>query len=67
VVVGLAISMFGVFRARFRENALHLERRLIVEFRDIVREPVPEPTDSRFKQWIVRERFPAQASDFVMP
>jgi hypothetical protein len=32
--------------------------RLVAEFREIVREPVPDPQDPRFKQWNVRERFP---------
>jgi hypothetical protein len=31
---------------------------LISEFREIVREPLPDPNDPRFKQWDVRERFP---------
>jgi len=57
-VVTLAFWIFGISRARFRENAFHLERRLIDEFRDIVREPVPDPNDPRFKQWNVSERFP---------
>ena len=34
------------------------ERRLLSEFRDIVREPVPDPDDRRFKKWNYRERFP---------
>jgi hypothetical protein len=34
------------------------ERRLISEFREIVREPLPDPADSRFKKWDARERFP---------
>jgi hypothetical protein len=34
------------------------ERRLISEFREIVREPVPHPHDPRFKKWDVKERFP---------
>jgi hypothetical protein len=58
VIVGLTIAIFSTLRARFRESALYVERRLIVDFREIVREPVPEPNDSRFKQWIVQERFP---------
>jgi len=35
-----------------------LETRLIGEFREIVREPLPDPSDPRFKKWNVRERFP---------
>jgi hypothetical protein len=34
------------------------ETRLIREFREIVREPLPDPKDPRYKQWKVRERFP---------
>lgn len=34
------------------------ESRLIREFREIVREPLPEPSDPRFKKWNMRERFP---------
>ena len=34
------------------------ELRLVLEFREIVREPVPDPNDPRFKNWNVRERFP---------
>jgi hypothetical protein len=34
------------------------ERRLRSEFRDIVREPVPDPDDRRFKKWDHSERFP---------
>lgn len=32
--------------------------RLINEFREIVREPLPDPADPRFKKWNVHERFP---------
>ena len=34
------------------------ERRLVSEFRDIVREPLPDPDDPRFKKWNFHERFP---------
>jgi hypothetical protein len=34
------------------------ETRLINEFREIVREPLPDPSDPRFKKWDLRERFP---------
>jgi hypothetical protein len=34
------------------------ESRLIAEFREIVREPLPDPNDPRFKKWNVQERFP---------
>lgn len=35
-----------------------LEKRLIDEFREIVREPLPDPSDPRFKKWHVSGRFP---------
>lgn len=34
------------------------ETRLIAEFREIAREPVPDPSDPRFRKWNARERFP---------
>jgi hypothetical protein len=40
------------------DKANHWENRLTREFREIVREPLPDPTDPRFKKWDVRERFP---------
>jgi ABC-type transport system involved in multi-copper enzyme maturation permease subunit len=36
-----------------------LGTRLIAEFREIVCEPLPDPSDPRFKKWNVRERFPS--------
>jgi ABC-type transport system involved in multi-copper enzyme maturation permease subunit len=39
------------------ESDVH-EHRLIREFREIVREPLPDPHDPRFKKWNVNERFP---------
>jgi ABC-type transport system involved in multi-copper enzyme maturation permease subunit len=33
-------------------------RRLITEFREIVREPLPDPSDPHFKKWNVLERYP---------
>lgn len=34
------------------------QRRLIAEFREIAREPLPDANDRRFKHWNARERFP---------
>jgi hypothetical protein len=34
------------------------ERKLVSQFRDIVREPLPDPDDPRFKKWNPHERFP---------
>ena len=45
-------------RTVFRDEANRWEHRLGLEFREIVREPLPDPTDPRFKKWDVRERFP---------
>lgn len=41
-----------------RDKLPALELRLISEFREIIREPVPDPDDKRFKRWNIRERFP---------
>ncbi len=37
------------------------ESRLINEFRAIVRQPLPDPSDKRFKKWNARERFPSDS------
>jgi hypothetical protein len=34
------------------------EPRLVRHFREIVREPIPDPDDPRFKSWNIYERFP---------
>ena len=44
-------------RSPFKAGRLH-GKRLINEFREIVREPLPDPSDPRFKEWNVFERFP---------
>jgi ABC-type transport system involved in multi-copper enzyme maturation permease subunit len=49
MMVGMTLSRGGPDRR---------ERRLVSEFREIVREPVPDPDDPRFKNWDFRERFP---------
>jgi hypothetical protein len=41
-----------------RQSNEFLRQRLVSEFRDIVREPLPDPHDPRFKHWKIRERFP---------
>jgi len=56
-----ALIFLIVLRAKrtvFRDEANRSEHRLALEFREIVREPLPDPTDPRFKKWDVRERFP---------
>jgi hypothetical protein len=49
--------LFGLWLRSKLENNVLLHR-LDTEFREIVREPIPDPRDSRFKQWNIRERFP---------
>jgi ABC-type transport system involved in cytochrome c biogenesis permease component len=51
------IIAFSLFLRSFNETNVYRER-LKAEFREIVREPIPDPRDSRFKQWNIRERFP---------
>jgi hypothetical protein len=55
-----AVFMFLLVRATKDPllNAAHWEQRLVSEFREIVREPLPDPHDPRFKKWDWRERFP---------
>jgi ABC-type transport system involved in multi-copper enzyme maturation permease subunit len=58
---GVALIVLIVLLARrkgFWDKASHWEDRLAREFREIVREPLPDPSDPRFKKWDVRERFP---------
>ena len=57
IIAGAILLLIVALRGRFRESALYLERRLVLDFRDIAREPVPDPADPRFKHWLVRERF----------
>ena len=45
-------------RSEFWNETSRRERRLTLEFREIVREPLPDPADPHFKKWDVRERFP---------
>jgi len=55
-----SVGMFLLVAYMFRppDTLEVIERRLVLEFREIVREPLPEPGDPRFKKWNVRERFP---------
>lgn len=41
-----------------KDRADDWEGRLINEFRGIVREPIPDPLDPRYKSYNLRERFP---------
>ncbi len=47
-----------VFSGPSKYDADYWEKRLVAEFREIVREPLPDPDDPRFKTWDPRERFP---------
>jgi len=61
LMAGVALILLLVLlvkRSGFRAEANRWEWRLAREFREIVREPLPDPTDPRFKKWDVRERFP---------
>ncbi len=44
-----------------------LEGRLLAEFRSIAAQPVPEPSDPRFKKWNIQERFPDTAPESPAP
>jgi len=57
VVFSGGLILVAVF-LRSRSNSRLLQRRLADEFREIVREPLPDPQDPRFWRWNVRERFP---------
>jgi hypothetical protein len=62
ILVSFVAGIFLIFvliRFLFGDTeAARRERRLISEFREIVREPVPHPHDPRFRKWDVKERFP---------
>jgi hypothetical protein len=58
ILAGGGIAILWVCRLRTIDTVEKTEARLVAEFREITREPVPEPTDPRFKKWIVEERFP---------
>jgi hypothetical protein len=50
-------------RGFMRDTPGICERRLIDEFREIIREPLPDSSDPRFKTWDVRQRFPVAGED----
>ena len=61
VAVPLALwALFGVQPKIGRASSVwrSSERKLVSQFRDIVREPLPDPDDPRFKKWNPQERFP---------
>lgn len=57
VILGMGLLLFA-FVIRPSGDIDAFESRLIKEFREIIHEPVPEPTDRRFKNWDPTERFP---------
>ena len=60
VVSGALILVIVLLLKRngYWDRTDYWEHRLVREFREIAREPLPEPGDPRFKKWDVRERFP---------
>jgi hypothetical protein len=62
IVGGIVLISFlgkwALNAGRTRNFGKNWERRLVSEFREIVREPLPDPHDPRFKKWDMRERFP---------
>jgi hypothetical protein len=60
--IAAILFLFILFAQSFGCNmeSAKRERRLVAEFREIVREPLPDPDDPRFKNWDYRERFTAQ-------
>ena len=52
----LAIVLSG------RSSGNSAEKRLLADFRSIAQEPVPSPSDPRFKKWKVQDRFPSEKS-----
>ncbi len=53
----LLLSLLGAYLGLDKLRAPR-ERRLVAEFRDIVREPLPDRDDRRFRKWNHHERFP---------
>jgi ABC-type transport system involved in multi-copper enzyme maturation permease subunit len=62
IVGGLLLLVFlrkwMLHMGKAAHAAKNWEQRLVSEFREIVREPLPDPHDPRFKKWDGRERFP---------
>lgn len=51
VITVLLVFMFWLIRSITRAEPDRARERLVQEFRDIVREPIPDPDDPRFKKW----------------
>jgi hypothetical protein len=63
IVVVVPLALRALFAKRTRTGWASSvwrgwDRRLVSQFRDIVREPLPDPDDPRFKKWNLGERFP---------
>jgi len=54
----ISLGLLLVLLVPSRTTPDEWERRLVLEFREIAREPVPEVDDPRFKRWDHHERFP---------
>lgn len=59
IVIGCFLLVLALLLAAARESlCLPYEFKLVAEFREIVREPLPARNDPRFKHWKIDERFP---------
>jgi ABC-type transport system involved in multi-copper enzyme maturation permease subunit len=58
IILCVWLILWLLYRNSSLEEADRREHRLIREFREIVREPIPEPHHPQYKQWDARERFP---------
>jgi hypothetical protein len=60
----MGVGLLAVIARLERRKPLEaVEKRLLVEFRSIAQEPLPEPSDPRFKSWVLEERFGCTAFD----
>jgi hypothetical protein len=58
IFAAIGLYLLAAYLVRPPQTLNMIERRLVREFREIVREPLPDPADPRFKLWKVYERFP---------
>lgn len=65
VIVGFVTLMVFLLNAAKFAGTNPQTRRLITEFREIIREPIPDPDDPRYKNWqALTERFPWGTAGF---